>query len=100
MKKAYSLNKLKQKKTKAILFIVSLAICSLIFNNTGIYSYFKMKAEMKTLKETRSELTAIETKLTEQIESLKTDSIYIENLIRKKLKRVSPGEKTFLIQNK
>ena len=100
MKKNYSLNKLKKNKTKLILFIASLLLFSLVFNKTGIYSYLQLRSQKSQLQETQDKLTIRENNLKEQIEQLQTDSLYIEKLIRKKLKKVNPGEKTFLIQNK
>ena len=83
---------------KFILYI--LYVCSLIFNNTGIYNYLKFSVEMNQLKQIQNELINEEKNLQKQAEHLQTDSAYIKNLVRKKLKRVDPGEKNFLIQKK
>ena len=100
MKKKYSLNKFKKNKKKAILFLSSIFICSLIFNNFGIYNYVKFWIKSNQLLEMQNKLTIEENALREKIELLQSDSAYIKNLIREKLKMVDPGEKFFLIQKK
>jgi len=92
--------KLKTQRAKfkflGLLFLCQILI--LIFNDFGFITWFKMNAEKTRLHNQVESLLTQQVKLQNEITKLNVDQDYIEQMARERFMLVKPGEKVFRVK--
>ncbi len=97
MKKYQKKRKTKINKIHILIAGMVLGLIPLIFNDMGLIRLFKLKKEQTSLQNEIDQLIAEEIMLNEEIEKLKTDENYIQQIARQKFHMVKPNEKVFRV---
>lgn len=80
--------------TAAVFFLCNLLV-SLVFSDMGVFTFIDLHRTRGELRREIAELQQRNTKLTEQVQALRSDPVYIEALAREQLGMVRPGEQVF-----
>ncbi len=81
---------------KIILLLVIGSLAWLLFApGTGVYSLLKMRSKVASLETETSELVQNNEKLQEEIERLKNDLVYLEEIAREKYGLIKQNETVF-----
>ena len=75
----------------ALILISALAVF-VIFNRNGVLNYLSLRRETRNLRREVDSLEAVRDSLAIEVERLRTDSAYIERMIREILGWGRPGE--------
>jgi len=75
----------------ALILISALAVF-VIFNRNGVLNYLSLRRETESLKREVDSLEAVRDSLAVEVERLRTDSAYVERMIREILGWGRPGE--------
>lgn len=95
------LNKFNISKRNLIFAIVAIVLLSfIVFNETGLIKYFKLKSKYSDLKYKTDSLKVNIDKLKSEIDSLKTNEGKIEKIAREKYNMKNPNEKVIKVELK
>ena len=89
-------------KNKNIIFpiILIIGILTLLINDMGIITWYKLKNEKKYLKKEIDQLITKEKILTKEIDLLKNNNDYIIKIAKERFHMANPGEKIFRVVDK
>ena len=76
------------------IFMLKLLL-SVLMSDMGIFKLFELRQARHELQQDLAELQVKNSKLTEQINALRSDPFYIEMLAREQLGMVRPGEQVY-----
>ena len=78
--------------------IITVFIMVLVLNDFGLITYLKLKNKHKALDEELHQLLVQQNDLRSEINKLKTDQDYIEQIAREKFMMVKPGERVYRVK--
>ena len=79
----------------ALLFALFFVLC---FSGSGLFDYLKLKRRMVVMDASIKGLQDENTKLASEIERLRTDDRYLEEVARQKFGFIREGEKVYRIE--
>ncbi len=100
-----NMKKNKKYKTKIknrgyiLLFLIIIGITYLVYTDFGIKKLIAVKKEKNNLQTQIQSLLNQQIAIQNEINQLKTDTLYIEQLAREKFLMVRPGEKVFRVKD-
>ena len=68
-----------------------------IFDDLGLLKWYALRKERMRIQYEIDELVKREANLTQEINKIKSDDIYLEKIAREKFQMVKPGEKVFRV---
>ncbi len=83
-----------------LIFGAALLVASffLVLSDYSFYRLLRLKAEVRALQRDIERNRQEQTRLTEEIERLRSDSTYMEKVVREELHVAAPGEKLYVIE--
>ena len=94
-------NKIKQKPKfnyYVLTAILALFVITLVFNDFGLRTYFKLKNKHYILDQELQRLLLQQNDLRTEINKLQMDQGYIEQMAREKFMMVKPGERVYRVK--
>ncbi len=85
-------------KKHGLLILLFAFIVSVIFYEDGLFSYIKMKVQISRIDRTVKKLEKENISLSQEIERLRTDDKYLEEVVRMKYGLLREGEKQYRIE--
>lgn len=85
-------------KKHGLLILLFVFIVSVIFYEDGLFSYIKMKVQISRIDRTIKKLEKENISLSQEIDRIRTDDKYLEEVIRMKYGLLREGEKLYRIE--
>ncbi|HOV90261.1 MAG TPA: septum formation initiator family protein [Syntrophorhabdaceae bacterium] len=85
-------------KKHGLLILLFVFIVSVIFYEDGLFSYIKMKVQISRIDRTIKKLEKENISLSQEIDRIRTDDKYLEEVVRMKYGLLREGEKLYRIE--
>jgi cell division protein FtsB len=82
-----------------LVFLTAILVLNMVFGEKGVLAMIRARKEYNTLSAEVERIKARNAELTEQMRRLKEDPVTIEDLARRELGFIRPGEKLFIISD-